>query len=198
MEILGQFFLAYGYIIAFPVMVVEGPLSTMLMAALASGGYFNVLVVFLLSFFADIISDYIFYEIGRRGARGAIIRLSKIFRYDPNRIQSVQGFFYRYGGLAVFLAKLLPGMVPPVFIAAGMSRYSRVRLLLYAMPAGIVWSAALCAIGYYFGHSITSVERLLSKTGIVICVIAVALILYLLFFGKALSKRAMDNEKQAL
>jgi membrane protein DedA with SNARE-associated domain len=191
---LRHFLIIYGYFLAVPVMIVEGPIATMAMAALASLGYFNIGIVFLLGITADLISDYLYYQIGYRGGQRIILRISKTLRFDMERMEGFKQQFQNHGAKAVFLAKLLPGVVPPVFIAAGLTRYPLRKLYKYALPAGIIWTTALTLVGYYFGKNLRSIEALLSKTGIVLALVVILFILYQYTFGKTIARRAFRSK----
>lgn len=195
---LGHFFILYGYFLAVPVMILEGPIATMVMAVLASRGYFNIGVVFLLGFSSDLISDFIYYQIGYRGAQGIIEKLSRIFGFEKRLTEIFQKRFENHGGKAIFLAKVLPGVTVPVFIAAGLAKYPLKKLYKFAIPAGAVWTGGLTVLGYYFGRHIRNAESLLSKTGIILAVLVIAFILYQYIFGRGLVKRAFNKRDSIL
>ena len=60
-----QFLSEYGYWIAFPLMIIEGPIVTLIASFMASMGVFDVWFVLFLSVLGDLIADIIFYGIGR-------------------------------------------------------------------------------------------------------------------------------------
>lgn len=146
-----QFLIHYGYWIAVPVMIVEGPIATIVMSFFASFGYFNPLVVLTFSFLADLTSDSVFYAIGRYNGDWFVRRFGKYLKLSEKTFGAVQGFYDRHGGKSIFLAKILSGLVPPVFIVAGYSRMKLKKFYGSAALGGLLWSTGLVALGYFFG-----------------------------------------------
>lgn len=186
---LRHFFIVYGYFLAVPVMVVEGPVATMIMAGLAARGFFNIFIVLALGMSADLISDYLYYQIGARGGQSVLPKVAKYLRLDLSAAEKFEKHFENHGNRTVFAAKLLPGLVPPVFILAGIVKYPIAKLYEAAVPAGFLWTAGLCLIGYYLGRYVHNVQRLLSGAGLVLAGAVLAFLLYQFYFGKKLAKR---------
>lgn len=193
MHELGQFFITYGYLLAAPIMIIEGPLATMVMAALASHGYFNVVAVFFLGFCADLVSDFVYYKIGKNGAPRVISYINQ--KFTEQFILKIKDRFQGHGGKLIFTSKVLPGVTVPVFITAGLARYPLTKLYKFAIPAGIIWSSLLTILGYYFGMYVSSAEKMLSRTGIVLAVLVIIFILYQYVFGRQFVKRLFFKDK---
>lgn len=189
MQNLVHFLITFGYVFAIPIMIVEGPIATMVMAALAARGFFNITAVFFLGFFADLLSDYIYYQIGKSGAPRLINYFNR--RFNEEMTGNLRTRFAEHGGKIIFISKILPGVTIPVFITAGLAKYPLKKLYESAVPAGLLWTGGLTVLGYYFGKHITSVERLLSKTGIILSVLVILFILYQYVFGKKLVNSAL-------
>ena len=62
----------YGYLAMFLAMLVEGPAVTASAALGAALGYFDVFVVFALSFFANFLPDVLYYALGAWGGQRAL------------------------------------------------------------------------------------------------------------------------------
>src|SRR3989344_4979465 len=88
-----QFLIQYGYWFAIPIMIIEGPIATIVMAFFASFGYFNPFVVLFFSFFSDLISDSGFYAIGRYNGSWFTRKFGKYFNINDNTYGLVQNFF---------------------------------------------------------------------------------------------------------
>lgn len=188
-----QFLIQNGYWIAVPIMIIEGPVATIVMAFFASFGYFNPFVVLFFSFISDLISDSLFYAIGHYNGSWFTRKFGKYFRLNENTYKVVQTFFDKHGGKSIFFAKILSGVVPPVFIVAGFSHLSLKKFYTFASLGGILWSSAMVSLGYFFGlrleGDISNVTRLITGTGLVLVFVFAFLILYKFYLHRILERK---------
>jgi membrane protein DedA with SNARE-associated domain len=117
------------------------------------------------------------FVLGRALGRGFLIRHGARVRLTEARVESVEDYFDRYGGLTVLLARFgayVRTLTPFIAGAAGM-RYR--RFLAWSVTGCGLWAAALAALGYAFFDSIDTVIDLLVAVGFgVAAVIATALL----------------------
>jgi len=188
-----QFLITNGYWIAVPVMIVEGPIATMVMAFFASFGYFNPFVVFMFSFLADMVSDGVFYLIGRAGGGSFVRHFGKFFKLSPRMFEAVRNFYEKHGGKSIFLAKILVGVVPPIFIVAGYSRMNIKRFYTFAALGGIIWSGVLVSLGYFFGSQFAgefgNISELMTGIGLVMVGLLALFIVYRFYLHNIIEKR---------
>lgn len=203
-----QFLILHGYWIALPIMIVEGPIATVVMAFFASFGYFNPFVILVFSVLADLVSDTLFYLIGYWNGNRFIKRFGRYFKLSEKTLPIISGFYKRHGGKSVFWAKLLKGTVPPIYIVAGFSRMNMGRFYLFAALGGMAWSSVLVTLGYYFGRhlrgSFEEMGKFFSITGLILVLLLSLIIVYKFYLSKLLSQKlkllldkAGNNEKNA-
>lgn len=190
---LAQFLILHGYWFAVPIMIVEGPVVTVAMGFFASFGYFNPFVVFLLGFFSDLISDTAFYLLGFLNGQKVINRFGRLLRFNDRTAESVKQFYDRHGGKSVFIAKILTGIVPPVFIVAGYSRMNLKKFYSFAAAGGVIWSGGLVALGYFFGSQFeghfSNIGRIFGITGIVLLGVLILFFVYRFYLHKLIERR---------
>ena len=188
-----QFLILNGYWFAVPIMIVEGPIATIVLAFFASFGYFNPFVVLAVGFTADMISDGVFYAIGYYNGNWVIKRFGKYFKLNEKTFEVVRRFYDKHGGKSVFFAKILSGVVPPIFIVAGYSRMQLRRFYKFAAMGGIIWSSGLVTLGYFFGSqfqgSFGNVARLLTRTGLISVAILALVVVYKFYLHKLLERK---------
>ena len=188
-----QFLIQNGYWIAVPIMIIEGPIVTLVMAFFASFGYFNPFVVLFFSFMADLVSDSVFYAIGHYNGSWFTRRFGHFFKLNDNTYRIVQNFFDKHGGKSIFFAKILSGVVPPIFIVAGYSRLPLKKFYTFAALGGILWSSGLVSLGYFFGSRLegdfSNVTRLITGTGLILVFILVFFMVYKFYLHKFLEKK---------
>lgn len=188
-----QFLITHGYWIAIPVMIVEGPIATMVMSFFASFGYFNPIVVFICSFLADMVSDTAFYMIGRFGGEKFVGHFGKYFKLSPKTFEIVRNFYEHHGGKSIFLAKILVGVVPPVFIVAGYSRMKLKKFYTFAALGGLIWSSVLVSLGYFFGSQFegefVNIGKFLTSAGLVMVALLALFIVYRFYLHTIIERK---------
>lgn len=184
-----QFFADYGYWIAIPIMIVEGPIITIVMGLLASLGLFNILIIILLAVISDLISDTIYYWSGYHGGPKVLSKLKIPQVQDNNGLQKLRGRFAEHPGKIFFGAKVLTGIAHSTFVLAGVTRINYWKILKFTIPGGIVWSTGLAVLGFYFGRHATSISKFLSATGIVLFSLLVLFLFYKFWFGKFIAQK---------
>jgi len=188
-----QFLIIYGYWFAVPIMIIEGPIATIVMSFFASFGYFNPFVVLTFSFFADMISDTVFYAIGRINGDGFVRRFGKYFKLSERTFLYLQDFFGKHGGKSIFLAKILFGIVPPVFITAGYSRMNLKKFYFFSSLGGILWSSSMVALGYFFGFQFAgefgNIGELFTNAGLVMVGLLALFIVYRFYLHKIVASK---------
>jgi len=187
-----QFFIAYGYWFALPLMVVGGPTATIMMAFAASFGYFNPFAVFALGFVADLVGDTIFYALGFHFGEKIIKRFGRWVKLSEDKLPAIREFYVQHGGKSIFLAKILTGLVPPVFIFAGYSKMNLKKFYGYAAIGGVFWSAGMVTLGYYFGREFqgdfSSAENFFSETRLILLTLLAGFIFYKFYFHRVIER----------
>ncbi len=166
----------YGYVMIFPVAVVEGPIISVLSGFLASLGLFNVFVVYLILVLGDLVGDVLYYCIGRFGAGPFFKRWGHVFGVSEDRIVSFQDHFKKHEVYALLIGKTQPtGSI--VLATAGFVKMKFDRFLFISFLGTLVKTAALVALGYYFGKSYVAIDAYITKVGIVLLLASVILVL---------------------
>lgn len=184
-----QFIAHYGYWIAVPIMILEGPFITIIMGFLSSFGLFNIFIVIGLGVISDLISDTILYRIGYHGGPW-VLKKFKIREIQHNaKLTELRRQFNEHTGKIFFSAKVLTGVAQSTFVLAGLTKINYRKILKFSIPGGIVWSSGLAILGYYFGRHTTTVSKFLSRTGIILFSLVILVLLYKFWFGKYLARR---------
>ncbi len=142
----------YGYLIMLPLMIIEGPVATIIAATMAALGAFNVFVVLLFSIIGDIFGDVILYSLGRSFGIGFVRRVGKYIGITENLVLRMEKYFLHHGGKTIFLVKSTTGLCWAAFTAAGIVRMDFKKFLKYSFLGGVVWSGFLVAMGYFYGY----------------------------------------------
>jgi membrane protein DedA with SNARE-associated domain len=170
--------LAYRYVILFPLVVIEGPIATILAGFLASLGQFNLFICFPLVVIADVLGDVIMYTQGRWGGKPVIERWGHNFGIKPEMIGRLEAHFKKHPGGTLIFGKISHFLGGPVLIAAGMARMPLSEFLWFNFLGTLPKSFILLLIGFYFGQAYAKFDKFFTFAGwaaallVVLCIIA--------------------------
>ncbi len=178
----------YGYYLIFPIMVVEGPIITVIAAFLASLGYFNVFVVYALAVLGDFVGDSLYYFLGHWGRRGFINRWGHYVGITKERIARLEKHFHRHSGKTLILGKLSQNFSGIFLVTAGIVKMPFWKFTWFNMLVTVPRSFVLVLAGFYFGQAYTRINRYLDYTTLIITAAAILLVaIYLI--AKKVSKK---------
>lgn len=167
-QLIIQFLSEYGYWIILPLMIIEGPIVTLIAAFMASLGVFNIYVIFLLSILGDVLGDVIFYWIGRKGGIHFVRRVGKYIGITEELVVKMEKFFASHGGKTIFAVKSTTGLCWATFIAAGIVKMPFRKFVGYSVLGGLVWSGFLVIMGYFFGYLYEQIVDYINYSGLII------------------------------
>jgi membrane protein DedA with SNARE-associated domain len=183
----------WGYPLMFIFMILEGPFATMICAFLASMGYFNVGIVFVLGVAGDLVGDIGLYYIGYFGGERALIRAEKFLRVKNSIIERIKKLFREKGERIIFSVKATTGLCAITFILAGTVRMSFTKFVKFSLLGGIVWSFALVLVGYFFGYAAVQISQYIKYAGLGIFLAAILIMIAINLFKKRESKEILEN-----
>jgi membrane protein DedA with SNARE-associated domain len=149
----------YGYWALFGAILLEDfglpvPGETMLIASalMASQGEMHIVSVLLIGCVAAVTGDNIGYAIGRFGGRKLVLRHGRYVLITGERLQKAEGFFRRYGGAVVVVARFLAGLRQLNGIVAGTVMMRWWRFLAYNMLGAALWVSFWGMLFYELGE----------------------------------------------
>jgi len=124
------------------------PGDTLLFAAgtIASQGYINLYLIFILAIFAAILGDSLNYFIGKTFGRKIVPR-----RYNSYLIQT-EKFYEKHGGKTIILARFIPLIRTFAPFVAGLGKMKYSRFIFFNIIGGVLWVVSLTSLGFFFGN----------------------------------------------
>jgi membrane-associated protein len=110
---------------------------------------------------AAVLGDQLGYFIGFRSGPRIFERKETGF-FSTKNVARTQGFFTRYGGAAVILARFIAVVRTFAPVAAGVGKMHYSKFLLYNAIGGVLWTFLLVLLGYFLGH-IPGVSELVTQ-----------------------------------
>ena len=98
------------------------------------------------------------YWIGRKAGESLYRRQDSRF-FKRRHLESAHGFYEKYGGKTIILARFVPiirTFCPPV---AGAAKMNYARYLVYDIFGGICWVWSMVLVGYTLGRTVPNVDK---------------------------------------
>lgn len=168
-----EFLRHWGYWGMLPLMIIEGPVATIISAMLASLGAFSWPIVLLFSILGDTIGDVLLYGAGRKWGIGFVHGFGKYMGITEEVVLKMEKYFQKHGGKTIFAVKSTTGLCWATFVTAGIVKMDFKKFLKYSLLGGIVWSGFLVAMGYFYGYLWRSIKKYISWVGWIVFVAAV-------------------------
>ncbi|MEI7891047.1 MAG: DedA family protein [bacterium] len=196
MEHTGQLIFAflrhYGYWAMLPLMIIEGPIVTVIAAMLASLGAFTWPVVLLFSILGDLLGDVLFYAAGRKWGMGFVYNIGKHIGITEGVVLKMEKYFQKHGGKTIFAVKSTTGLCWATFTAAGIVKMDFKKFLEYSFVGGVVWSGFLVAMGYFYGYLWKSIKQYISWVGWIIFLIVIISFIVITIYKKKQSQKFLQ------
>src|ERR1700736_1565714 len=148
-----EFLVRHGYVLLLGWVFVEQlglpiPSVPLLLAAgaLAGAGRMNILVALLVTMFAALCADSLWYQLGRIKGIAILQLLCKISLEPDSCVRRTEGVFSRQGARSLIFAKFLPGLstvAPPL---AGVFQMRARRFLLFDTTGSLLWGATFLGL----------------------------------------------------
>jgi membrane protein DedA with SNARE-associated domain len=161
-----EFLLHHGYVVLLAWVFVEQiglpvPSLPILLAAgtLAGTGRFSFAGSILLSVFACLLADSVWYGLGRvRGIR-VLQLLCKISLEPDSCVRRTESVFAKQGARSLVFAKFIPGLgtvAPPL---AGIFHMRAERFLFFDALGSLLWSSVYVGLGFVFSGQIEKIAE---------------------------------------
>lgn len=127
---------------------------------LVSTGRFNLLLVATAGAIGCNVGSTIAYVVGYYGGRPLVERWGRFVLLGRGEIDRMDRFFARFGLLAVFIARLLPGVRTFIALPAGVARMRQLPFQVYTFVGSWPWCYGLAYVGMKLGQRWNSDPRL--------------------------------------
>jgi len=127
------------------------------------------------------LGSLIAYEIGAYGGRPMVEKYGRWILLSRHELDWADRFFHRWGGGAVFVARMLPVVRTFIALPAGIARMSRVRFHIYTFVGSWIWCYVLAYIGMKLGEHWDTLGKYFHRFDAVIAVfliVGIALFLW--------------------
>jgi membrane protein DedA with SNARE-associated domain len=172
---IGSFLAQFGLPIpAIPLFLAAG--------ALAGMGEFNLFMILLVAISAILLSDLLWYEIGRYRGHKVLSWICRISLDPDSCVQSSKSMFSRHGSHSLLISKFIPGIntvTPPL---AGIFRMQRLKFFFFNVLGTILFVGFFTCLGFLLGDEVEKFsEKILNMGGWLGGTLLGALVVFILF-----------------
>ncbi|HAS00159.1 MAG: hypothetical protein US57_C0002G0039 [Candidatus Moranbacteria bacterium GW2011_GWC2_37_73] len=192
-----EFLRQYGYWAMLPLMIIEGPVVTIIAAMLASLGAFAWPVVLLFSILGDIIGDVLLYGAGYKWGMGFTSGFGKYMGITETLVLKMEKYFEKHGGKTIFAVKSTTGLCWATFAAAGIVKMDFKKFVKYSVLGGFVWSGTLVAMGYFYGYLWKEMKQYISWIGWIIAAVAIVSYVGITLYKNLQAKKLLKENDNA-
>ena len=160
MEYIMSFMETWGYGAMFIAMVLENaniPIPSEIVLGFAgylvSTGVFEMNMTIIVGTAAGIVGSVLSYWMGEYGGRPLLLKYGKYIFFNEHKFALAEKLFDRYGGAAVFIGRLLPGVRTFISFPAGIARYPMGKFIVWTILGTIPWTILLVWLGKVMGDN---------------------------------------------
>jgi membrane protein DedA with SNARE-associated domain len=131
---------------AFPVLLAMG--------ALAGLGNFSIWTALVLAVCAALISDLIWFRLGRVRGHSILNLLCRVSLEPDSCVSNTKTLFGKLGARALLVSKFVPGLGATAAPLAGLTRMNPLKFIAADVVGATAWSAAYLVAGYLFRNQL--------------------------------------------
>lgn len=158
MELITDFLAEWGYFALFVTMVLENmnvPIPSEIVLGFAgflvSQDIFTFWPTVLVGTAAGLAGSLGSYWIGAKGGRAVLLKYGQHMHLSNKKLIAADSWFQRYGGIAVFTGRLLPGIRTFISLPAGIAQYPLPHFILFTIIGTVPWTILLVYVGSVLG-----------------------------------------------
>jgi membrane protein DedA with SNARE-associated domain len=138
----------------------------------------------------------VIYFVSMKVGRVAIVRFGRRVRVSEREIEKAEKWFAKYGPVAVFTARMIPGIREIISIPAGIGRMNFAKFVTYTFAGSLVWCILLTLAGYYLGEAWSGFSEQASSAFTIVSIIIIAGIIAGIgvWYGKRSKTAAKSND----
>jgi len=114
------------------------------------------------------------YEVGAYGGRPLVEKYGRWILLSRHELDLAERFFFRWGGGAVFIARMLPVIRTFIALPAGIARMPRLKFHVYTFLGSWPWCLGLAWLGMKLGENWRSLGKYFHQFDAVIGAIILA------------------------
>jgi membrane protein DedA with SNARE-associated domain len=138
---------------------------------LSATGRFNLLAVFLIGTFAQVVGGLAGYAIGKYGGLPILERYGKYVLISRRDLAKAHAAFEKYGPLMTMVGRCLPVVRGFIAYPAGIAGMRLDKFILFTTIGAAIWSAIFVWAGFTVGNNLAAIEPWINQLSLVIVIL---------------------------
>lgn len=139
------------YAIIFILMMVEGPITTVVVSFLSSQGVFNIGIIFLLAVLGDLVADIVLFYLGRSSKHKYFDKIKKKKHVGKRQIAKIKNHLKIRPFVTIFVIKATGALAMAGLMIVGSSKMKTTNFILYSLIASAINKTVYASIGFFSG-----------------------------------------------
>jgi len=148
-----------SYAVIFLLMIVEGPVTTVVASFLSSQGVFSIFLVFLLAVLGDVIADIVLFYLGRSSKHKYFDKTKKKKHVGKKQIAKVKKRLEKKPFTTIFIIKATATLATLGLMIVGSSNMKITSFTAYSIVASAINKIIYSIIGFFAGLSFVTFLR---------------------------------------
>lgn len=176
----------YKYFILLPLAVIEGPIIAVIAGLLCSRGVMNVLYIYPIIIFGDLIGDSLVYFLGRSGRSTSklLLTIKKWIGLTETKMERARTFFETNPRKTIALSKVILGVGVAGIYMAGNARVPYSKFIPICLATSAAQYIFYIGLGFLFGQAYEQINHYLNFFASITITIGIAFLLFLLIRSK--------------
>ena len=136
----------------------------------------------------------VIYFVSAKVGRTAIARFGRRVMINEQEIEKAERWFEKYGSIAVFTARMIPGIREIISIPAGIGHMNFAKFVGYTFAGSLLWCIILTLTGYYLDEAWSKFSEQISSAFTIVTLIVIAGIIAGAGFWYSRRKRASAKQ----
>lgn len=183
--------LIVAYFAVITAVFLEGETALITSSFAAKMGYLNVIVVGILAFTGTLISDWMWFFIGRNRAKKLLFKKEKLNK----TAQKVDVLLEKYPYLILLGYRYIYGLRTVIPMIIGMSNIKIKKFIAFSIFTVAVWTLIFTSLGFLFGSVIESRMEMIQNYQLKFVIVLICVGLVGGFILRRYSKRKLKNLK---
>jgi membrane protein DedA with SNARE-associated domain len=143
---------------------------------LAATGHMNLFAAILAGALANLAGSLIAYAVAARWGEPLLLGPGRYIGIRKHHLEMADGWFQRWGLIAVFVGRVLPVIRTYISFPAGLARIELVKFSVLTFVGALPWCAALALVGYVLGRNYDRISGPLEKGAIGVAVLVAIIV----------------------
>jgi len=133
---------------------VPGDIFIATVSALPRSNYF---LIVLTTVWATIFGSTILFTLANKFGQKLLRKYGKYIKITPEKIKKINRWFEKYGGWAIVIGRLIPGLRIVTPVVAGLFGISYKTFWFYTAVAAFIWANIYYVLGRLFGSILSAI-----------------------------------------